>query len=102
MTELQSNISTIVEGLKNNQDLRNTAYLKLAEECSELAAELIQKVLHPLHTDDNTEIIEEMGDVNMRFMIVYELLTKEEQKSVVDRTNFKVNKHLKRMSNGKI
>lgn len=97
--ELQSNVCIIAESLEDNQAHRDSAMLKLAEECSELSAELIQKVLHPLHEDGNTAITNEAGDMYARFLIFLELLSDEDRQRVRDRAEFKITKCVNRLHN---
>ena len=98
--ELVSTAKVIADKYLNNQADRDLCNLKLAEECSELSAQLIQKTLHPFHTPDNSEIIDEMGDVYVRMLISVNMLSKDDQFKLQERIDHKMGKALKRVENG--
>lgn len=85
---IQTDFKTLSDSYLNNQSDRDFLLLKLAEECSELSAELVQKVLHPTHTD-NTAIEQELGDVLNRLILILPLINSDE---VAKRIQFKLSK----------
>jgi NTP pyrophosphatase (non-canonical NTP hydrolase) len=86
--DLLTKTETIFLHSKDNQSLRDMLMLKLAEECSELSAELIQKFLHPTHETDE-KIENEIGDVLTRLLLVVDLYNHE---NILNRVNFKMSK----------
>jgi NTP pyrophosphatase (non-canonical NTP hydrolase) len=91
--EEYSNIQTIFDRFKNNESDRNNLLLKAAEECSELSAELIQKVLAPTH-QGNEEIEDEIGDVLFRLSLILPLY---DNNRIYERVRSKINKAIKRI-----
>lgn len=88
-----TNIQVIFERYKNNQGDRDFLILKTAEECGELSAELIQKVLHPTHQGDE-QIQDEIGDLIFRLHILLNLYDKE---YIYNRIKLKIDKTLKKL-----
>ena len=88
-----SDIQTIFERYKNNQADRDFIILKTAEECGELSAELIQKVLHPTHQGDE-QIQDEIGDLIFRLHVLLNLYDK---KYIYNRIKLKIINTLKKI-----
>lgn len=80
----------IYDYLVNLND-RNYNMLKAAEELQELALALIQRLNKDTITDD-TEIIDEIGDVEIRMKVLKRMFS---SKKVKTRINYKLNKFRK-------
>jgi NTP pyrophosphatase (non-canonical NTP hydrolase) len=88
LQETLAKIESLQQSYTNNQADRDFLMLKAAEECSELSAELIQKVLHPTHSGME-DIEDEFADVLARLLLLSTLL---DNNRITERVKFKINK----------
>jgi NTP pyrophosphatase (non-canonical NTP hydrolase) len=90
------NNEEIIKYLVENNDYKYNL-LKTSEELQELALVLTQMALKKEHVDKQ-EVIDELGDVEIRLKIISNFFNREE---VEKRINFKLNKFKKYIKQGK-
>jgi Mg2+ and Co2+ transporter CorA len=96
--ELYQEIACVTDKMTNRVMNNNYIYTKAAEELNELATILLQKSHKPQRVKDQ-EIIDEIGDVQIRIIQVTRFLKMEER--VTKRIRQKLNKFLGYIINNK-